>query len=87
MRTIGCPEAQQAEDVEDNHEQDAEQDRNQHDGCRETFHIANVTPPGRAPIRPVPYFRRGNGTSLFAAGSPMFSRWPPSGFGVVIGEC
>ena len=55
-RTVGCPEVQQAEDVEDDHEQDAEQDRNQHDGCRETFHIANVTPPGCAPIRPVPYF-------------------------------
>jgi hypothetical protein len=28
MRTIGCPEAQQTEDVKDNYEQDAEQDRN-----------------------------------------------------------
>ena len=44
MRSVGCPKAQQAEDVEDNHEQDAEQDRNQHDRCRKSFHVPNVTP-------------------------------------------
>ena len=57
MRSVGCPpKAQEAEDVKDNHEQDAEQDRNQHDRCRKAFHVPNVTPrslPGRALLRPV----------------------------------
>jgi hypothetical protein len=44
MGSIGCPEAQQAEDVKDNHEQDAEQDRNQHDRRQKSVHIPNVTP-------------------------------------------
>ena len=34
MGSIGFPEVQQAEDVEGDHEQDAEQDRNQHDRGR-----------------------------------------------------
>ena len=53
MSSIGCPKAQQAEDVEDNHEQDAEQDRNQHDRGRKSFHVPNVTlPPGPCPAPP-----------------------------------
>jgi hypothetical protein len=44
MRSVGCPKAQQAEDVEDNHEQNAEQDRNQHGRCRKPFHVRNATP-------------------------------------------
>jgi hypothetical protein len=61
MRSVGCPtKAQQAEDVEDNHEQDAEQDRNQHDRCQKSFHVPNVTRslPGRALLRPrLPHWR------------------------------
>jgi hypothetical protein len=56
MRSVGCPKAQQAEDVEDHHEQDAEQDRNQHDRGQKPFHVPNATPrclPGRALLRPV----------------------------------
>jgi hypothetical protein len=44
MGSIGFPKVQQAEDVEYDHEQDAEQDRKQHDRGRKSFHIPNVTP-------------------------------------------
>jgi hypothetical protein len=44
MGRIGFPQAQQAEDVEDHHKQDAEQARNQDDRGRKSFHIPNVTP-------------------------------------------
>jgi hypothetical protein len=37
--TIGCREVHQAEQVEGNQEQDAEQDRNQHDRGRKSRHI------------------------------------------------
>jgi hypothetical protein len=36
-------EARQAEQVEGNHEQDAEQDRNHHDPGRESLHTGNIT--------------------------------------------
>jgi hypothetical protein len=45
MGRIGFPQVQQAEDVEYDHEQDAEQDRNQHDRGRKSFHVSNATPP------------------------------------------
>ena len=45
MGSIGFPQVQQAEDVECDHEQDAEQDRNQQDRGRKSFYIPNVTPP------------------------------------------
>jgi hypothetical protein len=42
---LGCREEHQAEQVEGNHEQDAEQDRNQHDrGCN-PLHVRNITEP------------------------------------------
>jgi hypothetical protein len=37
MGSIGFPKMQQAEDVEYDHEQDAEQDRNQHDRGRKSW--------------------------------------------------
>ena len=55
MGSIGFPKVQQAEDVEYDHEQDAEQDRKQHGRGRKSFHIPNVTPPpadGGMPILP-----------------------------------
>src|SRR6185437_12505913 len=42
--SIGFPKVQQAEDVEYDHEQEAEQGRKQHDRGRKSFHIPNVTP-------------------------------------------
>jgi hypothetical protein len=47
MRIVGCPKAQQAENVEDNHERDAEQDPDQHDRGRKPFHVPKrYTAPG-----------------------------------------
>jgi hypothetical protein len=55
MRGIGCPsKAHQAEDVKDNHEQDAEQDRNQHDRCRKSFPRAGRYTPLSAGPCPAP---------------------------------
>jgi 3-oxoacyl-(acyl-carrier-protein) synthase len=44
MGSIGFRQVKQAQDVEYNHEQDAEQDRNQQDRGRKPFHVPNVTP-------------------------------------------
>ena len=44
MGSTSFPEVQQAEDVEDNHERDAEQGRNQHDRGRKSSHVPDVTP-------------------------------------------
>ncbi len=44
MGSIGFPQVQRAEDVEYDHEQDAEQDRNQHDRGRKSFYVPNATP-------------------------------------------
>ena len=60
--------------VEDHHEQDTEQDRNQHDRCQKSLHVPNVTPrsrPGRAlrvSVRERPFVTEVNG--------PLMARRP-----------
>jgi len=84
MGSIGFPQVQQAEDIEDNHEQDAEQDRNQHDRGGKSFHIPNVTPPAAdwvMPILPTPgarhhpatYALRGCSRALLAGSKPTLA--------------
>ena len=63
--SIGFPKVQQAEDVEYDHEQDAEQDRNQQDRGRKSFHVPNVTPSTADWVMPIllaPGARRHPGT-------------------------
>ena len=48
---IGCREVHQAEQVEGNDEQNAEQERNQADRGRKSLHIRNVTKSGRRPLQ------------------------------------
>jgi len=77
----------------DNHEQDAEQDRNQHDRGRKSFHVPNVTPskadwfmpillaPG-ARRHPATHALRGCSRALLAGLKPA----PTSGLQVAAGR-